>query len=575
MLRERGGLGKLKNLHSPGSTEVDGGAEGLGPAAIFLILVLGASLTFLIWQNLSRNEQYLRELETQRYASALSREIEARIAHLDDSLRRRAQKWTMSSYAADPESWRADVDIVIAENPEILAVLRADPSWEIAGTTEGRQILREVLPEARRERVDADGDFLAGPLAASGRPALFGLQVRSGGEIADARTVFAVLDGQVLLQGVLGTRALGYGVDVSANGTSLYDRAPADRPDELAKVETVLVPNGSPWTIELWPLQADPLASAFRGSRLALATGLAGSILLAAAVHFGTLAWRRERLLRRANSALEKQIDDTRRGEGELRGLSEMLEARVAARTAELNETIVELETFNYSVSHDLRGPLGAVINFAAILSEDYADRLDATGKDHLQRIVGSASSAVAMMDALLAYSRSGRTELRKKHLDMRSLVQDVYDELVISSPQMRCEIKIGDLPDAHADEDMMRFVFTNLIGNACKFIRPDDTANVEVGGSLGSNEVMYFVRDEGIGFDMRFADKLFKVFERLHPGERFSGHGVGLAIVARMVRRHGGRVWAQGAVGKGATFYFTIASNVAAAPAETGAMHG
>lgn len=565
----------MKNLHSPGTTEVDGGAEGLGPAAIFLILVLGASLTFLIWQNLSRNEQYQRALETQRYASVLSKQVETRIAHLDDSLRRRAQKWTMASYAADPESWRADVDIVIAENPEILAVLRADPSWEIAGTTEGRQILRELLPEARRERIDADGDFLAGPLASSGRPALFGLQVRSGGDISDARTVFAVLDGQILLRGVLDNRALGYGVAVHANGTALYDRAPADRPEGIAKVETVLVPNGSQWTIEVWPLPADPLASAFQGSRLALATGLAGSILLAAAVHFGTLAWRRERLLRRANSALEKQIDDTRRGEGELRGLSEMLEARVAARTAELHETIVELETFNYSVSHDLRGPLGAVINFAAILSEDYADRLDATGKDHLQRIVGSASSAVAMMDALLAYSRSGRTELRKAHLDMRSLVQDVYNEIVIASPGIRCEIKIGELPDAYADEDMMRFVFTNLIGNACKFIRPDDTASIEVGGSLGSNEVMYFVRDEGIGFDMRFADKLFKVFERLHPGERYSGHGVGLAIVARMVRRHGGRVWAQGAVGKGATFYFTVATNAAAAPAQSGANDG
>lgn len=556
-------------------TEDDGGAEGLGPAAILLILLLGASLTLLIWQNLSRSEQHQLELETQRYASVLRKEIEARIARLDDSLRRRAQKWTMAAYTVDPESWRADVEILVAENPEILAVLRADPSWEIAGTAEGRQIVRDVLPEARRDRIDADGEFLAGPLAASGRSALFGLQVRSGSEVTDPRTVFAVLDAQLLLERVLGNRALGYGISVQADGRSLYDRVPADAKVELQKTESVLVPNGSQWTVVVWPLPDPTLVSSFRGPRLALVTGLAGSMLLAAAVHFGTLAWRRGRMLRRVNHALEKQIDDTRRGEVELRGLSEVLEARVAARTAELHETIVELETFNYSVSHDLRGPLGAVINFAAILSEDYADRIDATGKDHLQRIVSSASSAVAMMDALLAYSRSGRTELRKAHLDMRSLVQDVYNELVISSPQLRCDVKIGDLPEAFADEDMMRFVFSNLIGNACKFIKPDDTARIEVGGSQGANEAMYFVRDEGIGFDMRFADKLFKVFERLHPGERFAGHGVGLAIVARMIRRHGGRVWAQGAAGKGATFYFTVPANEPT-PATTGAtLHG
>ena len=117
----------------------------------------------------------------------------------------------------------------------------------------------------------------------------------------------------------------------------------------------------------------------------------------------------------------------------------------------------------------------------------------------------------------------------------------------------------VGDLPTVYADENMMRFVFTNLIGNACKFARPGEAAQVEVGGEPGSNETIYFVRDQGIGFDMRFAEKLFKVFERLHASEGYDGHGVGLAIVARMVRRHGGRCWAQGAVGKGATFYFTV----------------
>jgi light-regulated signal transduction histidine kinase (bacteriophytochrome) len=210
-------------------------------------------------------------------------------------------------------------------------------------------------------------------------------------------------------------------------------------------------------------------------------------------------------------------------------------------------------------VSHDLRGPLGAVINFAAILKEDYGKQFDATGLEHLDRIVASASSAVSIMDALLAFSRSGRVELRKTNLDMRRVAREVCAEMSVSDPHLKSAVKIGELPSALADENMMRFVFTNLISNACKFAPKGESPHVEVGGSRGSNENIYHVRDHGIGFDMRFAEKLFKVFERLHASDGYEGHGIGLAIVARMVRRHGGRYWAQGAVGKGATFYFTV----------------
>ena len=223
---------------------------------------------------------------------------------------------------------------------------------------------------------------------------------------------------QRVVKDILDERALGFALAVSAEGHEVYRRDPPNghATPSLRKTESIVLPNGKPWLLEVTPASDTELASWEQGPAIALAAGLLASGLIAAAVHFGTLSWRRERMLRRVNTALEQQIVDTRRGEGELRELSEALEARVAERTDELNETIVELETFNYSVSHDLRGPLGAVINFAAILQEDYGDRLDATAKDHLQRIVGSASSAVSMMDALLAFSRSGRTELRKTH---------------------------------------------------------------------------------------------------------------------------------------------------------------
>lgn len=548
-------------------TNESGDAEGLGPAAVVVILVLGATLTLLVWMNLRRNLQADVDHQTQAYASSLAQAVEREIQRVDSLLRGRAQMWMGDVFTHDLDAWREDVAMLLAANPALLAVLRADPNWEIAGTDEGKQILREVLPEARRQAADADSEWIVGPLTTRGLP-IFAVQVLASREGVDTRTVVAALDANRLLAALLETRAIGYAIRVRAGETDLYRRDVAEdrrAGPEFARTEPIVLRSGDDWQVEVTPAEdATTVGPWPQGPTIALILGIFASALIAASVHFGTLSWRRERMLRRSNTALRHQIDDTLRGEGELKQLSVELEARVAERTAELNETIVELETFNYSVSHDLRGPLGAVINFAAILEEDYGDRLDATGRDHLHRIVASAGSAVSMMDALLTYSRSGRAELRKSHLDMRRVACEVQSELVAASPEQECQVEIGDLPPVHADESMMRFVFANLLGNACKFAPPGDSARVEVGGSIGSDENTYWVRDEGIGFDMRFADKLFKVFERLHTTEQHAGHGVGLAIVARMIRRHGGRVWAQGAPGKGATFYFSVPSSEA-----------
>jgi len=539
----------------------DSGVEGLGPVAILLILVLGACLSLVVWNTLNRQWEVEVERQTQRHASSLGDLLEAELVRLDGLLRRRAQVWVNPTFSLDSALWRDSVNIMLAENPAILAVLRAGGSPEVAGSAEGQQVLREVLPEARRQAVRPEGEFIVGPLLTADGRGLFGIQVRASSDGKDNRSVFALLDAQRLVKNLLDERAPGFALAVSAGGHEVYRR---DAPNghvrlKLRRTESLALPTGDSWQLEVTPASDTAFASWEQGPAIALAGGLLASGLIAAAVHFGTLSWRRERMLRRVNAELEQQIVDTRRGQGELRDLSEGLEARVSERTGELNETIIELETFNYSVSHDLRGPLGAVINFATILQEDYGDRLDATGKDYLQRIVASATSAVSMMDALLAFSRSGRTELRKTHLDMNRIVKEVCNDLTSNRPDLKCAVTVGDLPTAFADENMMRFVFTNLISNACKFARQGEVPRVEVGSDPGSNETVFFVRDHGIGFDMRFAEKLFKVFERLHASDGYEGHGVGLAIVARMVRRHGGRYWAQGAVGKGATFSFTV----------------
>ena len=552
----------MQNLHPVEVLNEDSGVEGLGPVAIVVILVLGACLSVLAWQSLSRQWEVELERHTRSTATSLRDLLEAELGRLDASLRRRAQIWATRADAMDPAPWSDSVDIMLVENPAMLGVARGESGAHIAGSDTDKQIVREVLTETRRQQLGADEEFVVGPLLASDGRKVVAVQLRPPETAKDKRTVFALFDAERLVEDIVDERAPGFALVVSAAGHELYRRDPSGPlRSSLRGTESIALPNGKPWLLELTPADDTVFGSREQGPAIALAAGLLASGLLAAALHFGTLSWRRERTLRRVNTTLEQQIADTRRGQGELQKSSEGLEARVSERTVELNETIVELETFNYSVSHDLRGPLGAVINFAAILQEDYGDQLDATGKDHLQRIVVSASSAVSMMDALLDFSRSGRTELRKTHLDMTRVVGEVCDELAANLPHLRSAVKVGTLPDAFADENMMRFIFANLISNACKFARKGETPEVEIGANPGSNEIVYFVRDNGIGFDMRFAEKLFKVFERLHASDGYEGHGVGLAIVARMVRRHGGRYWAQGAVGRGATFYFTVAS--------------
>jgi len=291
----------------------------------------------------------------------------------------------------------------------------------------------------------------------------------------------------------------------------------------------------------------------------ALIAGLLISALVASLVHVSQVSRNRAAALAHVNDGLRERIQTNAEGEAEIRRLNAELEARVVERTAALQETIAELETFNYSVSHDLRSPLGAILNFAAILNEDYAQALDGPGRTYLQRISKGATSVVSLMDGLLAFSRSGREELHKTHVDVKRMVESLRDELLAAKGADACRIQIGELPPVRADPAMLRLVFANLLANGCKFVRKGESPRVEVGGSVNGGDVVYFVRDDGVGFDMRFAEKLFRVFERLHATEDFEGHGVGLAIVARLVRRHGGAVWAEGAPGRGATFHLRL----------------
>jgi signal transduction histidine kinase len=235
---------------------------------------------------------------------------------------------------------------------------------------------------------------------------------------------------------------------------------------------------------------------------------------------------------------------------------AEELETRVRERTAELKEANRELEAFSYSVSHDLRAPLRAIDGYARMLDEDYAARLDDEGRRLLGVVQASAQRMGQLIDDLLAFSRLGRQALARQGVDMEALAREVAAELVQGE---RVTLEIGKLPAADADRALMRQVWTNLIGNALKYSGRSDRPRVEIGCREGPGERVYWVRDNGAGFDMRYAAKLFGVFQRLHSQDEFAGTGVGLAIVQRVVARHGGRVWAEGKPGAGACFFFSL----------------
>jgi signal transduction histidine kinase len=239
--------------------------------------------------------------------------------------------------------------------------------------------------------------------------------------------------------------------------------------------------------------------------------------------------------------------------------MNEELEQRVQERTAELRAANRELEAFSYSVSHDLRAPLRAITGFSSILLEDYAPQLPDEAQRYLHIVGNSAQQMGQLIDDLLTFSRLGRMELRKQPVAPADLVRQVLEDLQAERAGRQVEIKLGDLPPCRAEPTLLKQVFVNLLGNALKYTRRQEAAHIEVGYLEKGGERVYFVKDNGAGFDMQYANKLFGVFQRLHRAEEYEGTGVGLAIVQRIIHRHGGRVWAEAAVDQGATFYFTL----------------
>jgi signal transduction histidine kinase len=275
-----------------------------------------------------------------------------------------------------------------------------------------------------------------------------------------------------------------------------------------------------------------------------------------------------EELARRAAVAVdnarlyEESQDELRmraRAEGELRALNTELEHRVGQRTAQLEATNRELEAFSYSVSHDLRSPLRSIDGFSQALLEDYNASLDDRGRDYLARVRRAAQTMGRLIDDLLELARITRRELVRNSVDLSALAENVIAELREHDPQRRVIVRIQPELSVIGDAGLLRAALANLLGNAWKFTSKTADAVIEFGAVNANGDRSFYVRDNGAGFDMNYAAKLFGPFQRLHNTNDFEGTGIGLATVQRVVNRHGGRIWAEASVGHGATFFFTL----------------
>jgi signal transduction histidine kinase len=522
----------------------------LGDLWLPALIAVGGVLTSLAaWGTLVANRRSLLLESTAENASQVREAVQLQLDEQLRALRGLSELWSDFGLQSLAE-WTSDVDDRMQQVNGLASVAWVDleePTNRIAaGSPRSAQAIQRDLETARRHR---DAPYLDGPEHGASREAGYGvfLPVRTPQD--HAGVLVAHFEIPSLLDDVLQGRAQDYALALFWKGEPIFARGTPspDRWQRWWRVEdAVPLPLGGHWQVVLRPTPELAAARLTPVPHYLLGVGVLLSLVLAAVVYQFRVIVRQSRFLTASNRALEE------------RGLT--LESRVAERTEAREDAVAELEAFNYSVAHDLRSPLGAILNFTSILQEDYQQKpLDAEGIAMLDRIRQSTARASNLLDDLLHLSRAGRAALTLELLDMTALARESFAQARASGDAEDVEFRVDPLPVALGDRTLLGDVFANLFSNALKYSRGREKRRISVTGRIEGDECVYAVTDNGIGFDMRFAGKLFGLFERLHAEGAFEGTGIGLAMVARIVKRHGGRVWAEGRPGEGATFGFAL----------------
>ncbi len=513
-----------------------------------LVAVLGISLSLVFWALLvtERREQILHS--TRETAVQLNATVEGELEQQIEVLQGLTEIWSRFGLRPVAE-WTAHVDHQVDRLAGLDGVAWLDldePRNRMAlGTGGSTHEIELDADDVRR----GEGPYLSGPERDASGTVIYRIFLPASTREGHAGVLVARFRVAAFLSSVFEARAPGYALSVFWEGEEIFSRGTpsADPWQQWWRVEEAMVlPLGGEWKVVYRPTPALAAARLTVLPHYLLVAGVLLSIVLAVVVHQLRMILRQSRFLAATNRTLEQ------------RGLE--LEAKVAERTQALEAAVTELKAFNYSVSHDLRSPLGAILNFAAILEEDFRDRkLDPEGMKLLARIRRSASRATELLEDLLRLSRAGRAALTLERVDMTALARETFAQVRAAEGSPEVEFLIDPLPETAGDRALLGDVFANLFSNALKYSRDAEKPRITVTGRIDDEECIYDVADNGRGFDMRFAEKLFGLFERLHSADEFEGTGVGLAIVARIVGRHGGRVGAEGQPGAGARFSFAL----------------
>lgn len=527
----------------------------------FLMLTFGTVITGITWWQVRQDMQSTAAAGLADLAEESRGTLQDRLEKHLFALRNLARFWQLYGLQEMPV-WRFDTGMVTDNFPGITWI-----TWISASGDSVRYVARDSswTPPAKLVADAVTNVSHPGPdviTSNEGDPAIRVLLPMRTPDL-EVGTLAAEIRPDSLFGGSTYEMASGLAFVVrTEDGHTLFKRGtPAARPPTwLHKQVKLSLSAGGTWIVDFEPTEEYLSRTQTSWPQYVLLTGL----LLSLGIGAITLQILRVRTfssaLARTNASLDARVRELTERDRELQHLNEELETRVEQRTAELRDAMTELEAFSHSISHDLRSPVGAVVNYTSILLEDYGARLDEEGRKVLVRIQKSSESAIALLDDLVQLARAGRAEPVREHVVVGEVAKRAFHEAVSADEApARVQFELGELPDAWGDPALVERVFTNLFSNALKYTREREERLIRVSGDAGEAESTYTVEDNGVGFEPEAAASVFEPFTRLHSSRRFQGTGLGLAIVARIVRRLGGRVAAESDGQHGARFSFTL----------------